>query len=81
MVGNLALAPDDPRARQLDGLINSAGPLTAALRAAGVRFVVVDAAPPDARDPQDAQDTPAGVRLPGCTTLYNEPDLVVYQVP
>jgi hypothetical protein len=81
MVGNLALAPDDPRARQLDGLINSAGPLTTALRAAGVRFVVVDAAPPDARDPQDAQDTPAGVRLPGCTTLYNEPDLVVYQVP
>ena len=59
VVGNVALAPDDPRARGLDGVIGSVGPLTAALRAAGVRFVVVDAAPPDARDPQDAQDTPA----------------------
>ena len=81
VVGNLALAPDDPRARRLDGLIASAGPLTAALRAAGIRFVVVDAAPPDARDPQNAQDTPAGARLPGCTALYNEPGLVVYQIP
>ena len=81
VVGNLALAPDDPRARRLDGLIASVGPLTAALRAAGIRFVVVDAAPSDARDPQNAQDTPAGARLPGCTALYNEPDLVVYQIP
>ena len=81
VVGNLALAPDDPRARRLDGVIGSAGPLTAALRAAGVRFVVVDGAPPDARDPQDAQDTPAGARLPGCTAIYNRPDLVVYQIP
>ena len=80
-VGNVALAPDDPRARRLDGLIDSVGPLTAALRAAGIRFVVVDGAPPDARDPQDARDTPAGARLPGCTTIYNQPDLVVYQVP
>ncbi len=81
VVGNLALAPDDPRARGLDAVIGSAGPLTAALRAAGVRFVVVDAAPPDARDPQDAQDTPAAIRLPGCTAIYNQPDLVVYRIP
>jgi hypothetical protein len=81
VVGNAALAPDDPRARRLDGLIGSVGPLTAALRTAGVRFVVVDGAPPDARDPQDARDTPAGARLPGCTAIYNQPDLVVYQVP
>ena len=81
VVGNLALAPDDPRARSLDGVIGSVGPLTAALQAAGVRFVVVDGAPPDARDPQDAQDTPAGARLPGCTAIYNQPDLVVYQIP
>ena len=81
VVGTVALAPDDPRARRLDGVINSAAPLTAALRTAGVRFVVVDAAPPNARDPQDAQDTPTGARLPGCTVLYNEPDLVVYQIP
>jgi hypothetical protein len=80
-VGNTALAPDDPRARRLDGLISSVGPLTAALRAAGVRFVVIDGAPPDARDPQNAQDTPAGARLPGATAIYNQPDLVVYQIP
>ncbi len=80
VVGNLALAPDDPRARRLDGVIASSGQLTAALRAAGVRFVVVDAAPPDARDPQNAQDTPTGARLAGCTTLYSRPDLVVYQI-
>jgi hypothetical protein len=80
-VGNVALAPDDPRARRLDGLIGSVGPLTAALRAAGVRFVVIDGAPPDARNPQDARDTPAGARLAGCTAIYNQPDLVVYQIP
>ena len=39
--------------------------MTAALRAAGVRFVVVDGAPLSAPDPQDARDTPAGARLPG----------------
>ncbi len=67
--GNITMAPDDPRARRLDGLIRSGAPLTAALRAAGVSFVVIDA------------DTPAGARLPGCTAIYNQPDLVVYQVP
>ena len=81
VVGNLALAPDDLRARGLDAVIGSVGPLTAALRAAGVRFVVVDGAPLDAWDPQDAQDTPTVARLPGCRTIYNQPDLVVYQIP
>jgi hypothetical protein len=80
-VGNQALAPDDPAARRLDGLISSAGPMTAALREAGVRFVVVDGAPLSAPDPQDARDTPAGTRLPGAVLLYNRPELVVYQLP
>jgi hypothetical protein len=80
-VGNLALAPDDPAARRLDRLIASGGPMTAALRAAGVRFVVVDGAPLSAPDPRDARDTPAGARLPGAVRLYNEPELVVYQIP
>jgi hypothetical protein len=79
--GNLALAPDDPAARRLDRLIVSGGPMTAALRAAGVRFVVVDGAPLSAPDPRDARDTPAGARLPGAIRLYNEPELVVYQIP
>jgi hypothetical protein len=80
-VGNLALAPDDPAARRLDRLIAAGGPMTAALRAAGVRFVVVDGAPLSAPDPRDARDTPAGARLPGAVRLYNEPELVVYQIP
>src|SRR6185437_4218947 len=41
-VGDVALAPDDPRAQRLDGVIRGDGPLTAALRAAGVRFVIDD---------------------------------------
>jgi hypothetical protein len=79
--GNLSLAPDDPAARRLDALIGSAGPMTAGLRAAGVRFVVVDGAPLSAPDPHDARDTPAGARLPGAMLLYNRPELVVYQIP
>jgi len=79
--GNLALAPDDPAARRLDRLIVAGGPMTAALRAAGVRFVVVDGAPLSAPDPRDARDTPAGARLPGAVRLYNQPELVVYQIP
>jgi hypothetical protein len=80
-VGNQALAPDDPAARRLDRLIGSAGPMTAALRAAGVRFVVVDGAPLSSPDPPDARDTPAGARLPGAVLLFNRPELVVYQIP
>ena len=58
-VGNVQLAPDDPGARRLDGAVRSAAPLTTVLQAAGVRFVVVDAA------------GPARARLPGCTVLVS----------
>jgi hypothetical protein len=68
-VGDVRMAPDDPRARALDGVISSGGPLTAALRAAGVRFVVDDG------------DTPTAVRLPGWITVVNVPDLVIYRSP
>jgi hypothetical protein len=67
-VGTIGLAPDDPRARRLDGVIRGGGPLTAALRTAGVRFVVDDAGGP-------------GPRLPGAVVLVDEPGLTVYQVP
>jgi hypothetical protein len=68
-VGEVSLAPDDPRARALNGVISSGGPLTAALRAAGVRFVIVDAG------------APAGARLPGSTALNVQPGLTVYELP
>ena len=71
-VGDVALAPDDPRARALDGVIAGRGPLTAALRAAGVRFVLDD---PDGPDPGIA------ARLPGSVVIIDQPGLTVYQLP
>ena len=69
-VGNVWLAPDDPPARRLDTVLReNNGPLTAALRAAGVRFVVVDAGP--RLDP----------RLPGAATIIDQQGLVVYELP
>jgi len=71
-VGPVALTPDDPRARSLDGVIDGAGPLTAALRAAGVRFVL---------DDPDGPGTPVAARLPGSVMIINLPGLTVYQLP
>jgi hypothetical protein len=69
-VGDVGLAPDDPRARRLDGTIRGGGPLTAALGAAGVRFVVDDADGPG-----------PGARLPGAVVLVARPGLTVYRLP
>jgi hypothetical protein len=74
-VGDVELAPDDPRARRLDGVIRGTGPLTAALGAAGVTFVVDDA---DGPGPQNQQ---VGARLPGAVVVVDQPGLVVYQLP
>jgi hypothetical protein len=71
-VGNVALAPDDPAARRLNGVINGGGSLTSALLAAGVRFVVDDA---------DGAGPAAGSRLPGATLLVSQPGLMVYRLP
>ena len=72
IVGNIALSPDDPEARQLDGVIDAQGPLTAALTAAGVRFVLSD---PDAPGQQ------VGGRLPGAVVVVSQPGLTVYRLP
>jgi len=71
-VGDVALAPDDPRARALDGILGRRGPLTAALHAAGVRFVLDDA---------DGPDPGIGARLPGAVLIVDQPGLTVYQLP
>ena len=71
-VGDVELAPDDPRARRLDGAISGGGPLTATLGAAGVRFVVDDA---------DGPGRLVGARLPGAVVLVDEPGLTVYRLP
>ena len=69
-VGDVGLAPDDPRARRLDGAIRGSGPLTEVLGAAGVRFVVDDADGPS-----------PGPRLPGAVVLVDQPGLTVYRLP
>jgi hypothetical protein len=66
-VGNVVMAPDDPPARRLDPVIAGGGPLTGALRAAEVRFVIVDAGPSVA------------ARLPGCASVLQDGRLVVYR--
>jgi hypothetical protein len=68
-VGTVVMAPDDPAARRLDPVITGTGPLTGALRSAGVRFVIADAG--------DAE----GARLPGCIRVALGPGLAVYRVP
>jgi hypothetical protein len=69
-VGDVELAPDDPLARRLDAAIRGRGPLTGALRAAGVRFVL-----------DDADGSQAGPRLPGAVVIIEQPGLTVYQLP
>ena len=68
-VGDVKLEPDDTAGRRLDRVILAPGPLTAALEAAGVRFVIVDAGGSVAS------------RLPGCVVLFVRPGLAVYQIP
>jgi hypothetical protein len=70
-VGAVALAPDDPRARALARAIDGVGPLTATLRAVGVRFVLDDA---------DAPGSQLAARLPGSAVIINLPGLTVYQL-
>jgi hypothetical protein len=65
-VGPLRLRPDDPAARALDGVIRGGGPLTGALRAAGVRFVISDGGGAVAD------------RLPGATQVTVSPGVTVY---
>jgi len=67
-VGDVRLAPDDPAARRLDAVVGGTGPLTGALRAAGVAFVVDDAA-----------DSVAG-RLPGASVVATGVELTVYSL-
>jgi len=71
-VGGIELAPDDPRARALEGAIGGNGPLTATLRAAGIRFVLDDA---------DSPVRQVAARLPGAVLIIDQPGLTVYQLP
>jgi hypothetical protein len=71
-VGDIPMAPDDPRARALDTLLQGTGPLTAALRQHNIGFVIVDA--------RGAGTNPAA-RLNGAALIYQSDDLIVFRLP
>jgi hypothetical protein len=69
-VGGVVMQPDDPAARRLGAALSRGdGRLAGVLRAADIRFVVVDSGPG------------LGRRLPGWTVLIRRPGLVVYRRP
>jgi hypothetical protein len=77
-VGDQTVATEYPAARRLTPVIAGAGPLTGALRSAGVRYVIVDAGPLlSHRGTCLAQRA----RLPGATIVVASPDLLVFRLP
>jgi hypothetical protein len=87
-VGTLTVAAEDAQARRLTPVIAAPGPLTGPLRAAGVRYVIVDAGPL-LRGDQDGRAGPARsggclaerARLPGATMVLASGDLIVFRLP
>jgi hypothetical protein len=75
-VGSTRIPPEDTQARILNALITSGAPLSAQLRRAGVRFVIVDAG-----FGGRAGRYPFRSRLPGAQILLAGPGLVVYGLP
>jgi hypothetical protein len=63
----IALAAEDPRARELDPIVRSGAPLTAALAARGVRYVVLDAGVSD-------------IRLTGAQCVIAAPHIALYRI-
>ena len=80
-VGRTTVAAESQRARQLSPVISSGRPMTSALGAAGVRYVVVDAGPLLRRDRQRRGQLAALARLPGARVVLAGPDLVVFLLP
>jgi hypothetical protein len=92
-VGDVQMLADDPAARRLDAVIAARGPLTPALRAAGVRFVIADRgsgggpaglpAPGESGVPASGDGGVPGLagRLPGSAVVAAAPGLVVYRIP
>ena len=86
-VGPVTVPPEDPQALALNRVIVAAAPLTSQLRAAGVRYVIVDAgfglpAPSGTRPGRPGLGGyPYRDRLPGCRVVLRGPGLVVCQLP
>jgi hypothetical protein len=77
-VGQQTVTAENPAALRLNPVIAAAGPLTAALGRAGVRYVVVDAGRLLHRP---GRSLAAAARLPGASVLVASGDLVVFRLP
>ncbi|WP_158588039.1 hypothetical protein, partial [Actinomadura logoneensis] len=73
VVGSTTVPAEDPVARALDPVVAGGGPLVPALRAAGVRYVALDA--------ELGPDAPWRARLDGAGTVLSDPGLTLYRVP
>ncbi|WP_019629876.1 hypothetical protein [Actinomadura atramentaria] len=71
IIGRTVIPAEDPRARRLDPLVSGGGPLTAGLRAAGIRYVAFDA---------ETSGNPYYARLAGAHRVLADRDLVLYRV-
>jgi hypothetical protein len=80
-VGRSTVPAESERARRLAPVIGSGQPRTAALVAAGVRYVIVDAGSLLGQDRQQIGRLAALARLPGATVLLASPDLVLFRLP
>jgi hypothetical protein len=82
-IGRLTLAQESAAAIRLNPVVTAPGPLTRALSAAGVRYVVVDAGPllTPARPGPGRPGLAARARLPGAEVVMASRDLVVFRLP
>ena len=80
-VGDVRMLGDDPTARRLNAVIAAPGPLTPALKAAGVRFVLADGGPGSGPASGDGGVPGLAGRLPGATVVTVAPGLIVYRIP
>jgi hypothetical protein len=81
-VGNLTLTQESADSIRLNRIVTGRGPLTGALRAAGVLYVVVDAGPLLGQPgPLPGPGLAARARLPGAQVVMAARDLVVFRLP
>jgi hypothetical protein len=83
-VGSKTLAQESAASIRLNRIVSASGPLTDGLRAAGVRYVVVDAGPlltAQSVSPAARASLPARARLPGAQVVLASRDLVVFLLP
>ena len=77
-VGNQTVGQESAASIRLNRVVGQPGPLTGKLRAAGVRYVVIDAGPLLG---QARADLAATARLPGARLVLDSRDLVVFLLP